>query len=163
IDAINYCRENDIPLLGICYGLQLMTVEFARNVLGLDAASEEFDEEASDPVVKEMKEQKEVEAMGGTMRLGAYEADVHGFVREIYGSENITERHRHRYEVNPEYEESLEENGFQISGRNPDLGLAEFVELPENDFFVGTQAHPEFTSRFETPNPLYLEFLRSCV
>ena len=163
IEAIKYCRENNIPLLGICYGLQLMSVEFARNVLGLDAASEEFDEEASHLVVKEMAEQKDIEAMGGTMRLGAYTAEIDRQVRDIYGEDKITERHRHRYELNPEYEEQLTDKGLKISGRNPDLGLAEFIELPENDFFVGTQAHPEFTSRFETPNPLYLEFLRGCL
>ncbi len=162
IDAIKYCRENDVPILGICYGLQLMTVEIARNELGLDAASEEFDEEASDPVVKEMKSQKDVEAMGGTMRLGSYEADLKGQVKEIYGRERISERHRHRFEVNPEYEEQLQDAGLRISGRNPELGLAEFIELPHHSFFVGTQAHPEFTSGFENPNPLYLEFLRSC-
>jgi len=163
IDAISYCRENNIPLLGICYGLQLMSIEFARTVLGLDAASEEFDEETSDLVVKEMADQKDIEAMGGTMRLGSYTAELQGQVKRIYGDKEISERHRHRYEVNPEYEQQLEKNGLKISGRNPDLGLAEFIELPENSFFVGTQAHPEFTSTFETPNPLYLEFLRSCV
>ncbi|WP_414838238.1 CTP synthase [Candidatus Nanosalina sp. VS9-1] len=162
IDAINYCRTNNVPILGICYGLQLMTVEYARNVLGLDAASEEFDEDAEDLVVKEMTDQKHIEKKGGTMRLGAYSAEVEGLVKEIYGEEKISERHRHRFEVNPEYEEQLEQEGLKISGRNPKLGLAEFIELPDHRFFVGTQAHPEFTSSFENPNPLYLEFLRSC-
>ena len=163
IEAINYCRRKNIPILGICYGLQLMTVEYARNVLGLDASSEEFDDEAEDLVVKEMQDQKYIEKKGGTMRLGAYDAEVKGLVKKIYGSEKISERHRHRFEVNPEYEDALESSGLKISGRNPDLGLAEFIELPEKNFFVGTQAHPEFTSGFENPNPLYLEFLRSCV
>ena len=110
-----------------------------------------------------MADQKDIEAIGGTMRLGAYTAELEGQVKEIYGQKKISERHRHRYEVNPEYEEQLQEKGLKISGRNPKLGLAEFIELPENKFFVGTQAHPEFTSTFEPPNPLYLEFLRSCI
>ena len=161
IDAIQHCRENDIPILGICYGMQLMTVEFARNVLGLEAASEEFASGHDDLIVKEMQEQKDIEQMGGTMRLGAYPADLTGKVKEIYGSEKIQERHRHRFELNPEYEERLEEMGLKISGRNPDMDLAEFVELEDHPFFIGTQAHPEFTSSFENPNPLYLKFLRS--
>jgi CTP synthase len=163
IDAIEHCRKNSIPILGICYGLQLMTVEFSRNILGLDAASEEFEDGHEDLVVKEMQEQKNIEQMGGTMRLGAYTAKVEGRVAEIYGSEEISERHRHRFELNPEYEEMLEENGLKITGRNPGTDLAEFIELEGHPFFIGTQAHPEFTSSFEKPNPLYLEFLRSCV
>lgn len=95
------------------------------------------------------------------MRLGAYSAKVSGKVREIYGSENVQERHRHRFEINPEYEEMFEEKGLRITGRNPELGLAEFLELENHSFFVGTQAHPEFTSSFENPNPLYLAFLKS--
>ena len=161
IDAIQHCRENNVPILGICYGMQLMAVEFARNVLGLDAASEEFANGHDDLIVKEMQDQKDIEEMGGTMRLGAYPADLEDKVKEIYGSEKVQERHRHRFELNPEYEESLEENGLKVSGRNPDMKLAEFVELENHPFFVGTQAHPEFTSSFENPNPLYLEFLRS--
>ncbi len=159
IDAIEYCRENDIPLLGICYGMQLMVVEFARNVLGLDASSEEFDEEAEHKVVGEMPDQKDVEELGGTMRLGSYTAEIEGQVKEIYGSEEATERHRHRFEVNPEYHEKLERNGLKISGTTRGGELAEYAELPENNFFIGTQAHPEFTSSFAEPNPLYLAFV----
>ncbi len=160
IDAIEYCRENNIPLLGLCYGMQLMVVEFARNVLGLEAASEEFDEEAEHMVVGEMPDQKDVEEMGGTMRLGAYTAEIEGRVKEIYGSEEATERHRHRFEVNPDYHEKLEENGLKISGTTRGGELAEYAEMPENTFFIGTQAHPEFTSSFADPNPLYLAFVQ---
>ncbi|MFB6241853.1 MAG: CTP synthase [Candidatus Nanosalina sp.] len=161
IDAIEYCTKNNVPILGICYGMQLMTVEYARNELGLDAASEEFEEGEEDLVVKEMQEQKDIEQMGGTMRLGAYTAEVEGKVREIYGRDSVEERHRHRFEINPEYEDLLESNGLRISGRNPEYDLAEFLEHESHPFFVGTQAHPEFTSSFENPNHLYLEFLRS--
>lgn len=159
IDAIEYCRKNEIPILGLCYGMQLMVVEFARNVLGLEAASEEFDEDSDHTVVGEMPDQKNVEEMGGTMRLGAYTAEVEGQIKEIYGSEEATERHRHRYEVNPEYHDQLEQNGLKISGTTRGGKLAEYAELPEHQFFIGTQAHPEFTSSFADPNPLYLAFV----
>ncbi len=162
IDIIEHCRENDIPVLGLCYGLQLMVVEFARNVLGLDAASEEFEDGHEDLVIAELPEQKNIDRKGGTMRLGAYTADVEGYVAEIYGSDTATERHRHRFEVNPEYHEPLQENGLKIEGWTKNGELAEYVSLENHPFFVGTQAHPEFTSSLQTPNPLYLEFVRSC-
>lgn len=161
MEAIGYCRENDIPLLGLCYGLQLMVTEYARNVAGLDAASEEFEDGEEHMVVAELPEQREITKKGGTMRLGAYTAELEGRVKEIYGSDEATERHRHRYEVNPEYHDVLQENGLKLSGRMKNREIVEYIELPEHRFFVGTQAHPEFTSRFEKPNPLYLEFIRS--
>lgn len=161
IDAIKYCRENDIPLLGLCYGLQLMVIEFARNVLGLDASSEEFDEDAEELIVAEMPGQKKVDELGGTMRLGSYTADINGRVAEIYGGEKASERHRHRYEVNPEYHQELRENGMTISGTTKGGELAEYIELDGKDFFIGTQAHPEFNTSLMNPNPLYLEFLRT--
>jgi len=161
IDAIRYCRENDIPVLGLCYGLQLMVVEFARNELGIDAASAEFGEEDQEFVVKEMPDQEDIKQKGGTMRLGSYTAELSGQVKEIYGSEEASERHRHRFEVNPEYHEELEEKGLKISGKTQNGNLTEYVELPENQFFIGTQAHPEFTSTFEKPNPLYHAFVKS--
>ena len=161
IDAIRYCRENDIPVLGLCYGLQLMVVEFARNELGIDAASAEFGEDDQEFVVKEMPDQEGIEQKGGTMRLGSYTAELSGQVREIYGSDTADERHRHRFEVNPEYHQRLEENGMKISGKTRGGELAEYVEIPGHQFFIGTQAHPEFTSTFEEPNPLYHAFVRS--
>ncbi len=161
IEAIEYCRENGIPTLGLCYGMQLMVVEFSRNVLGLDAASEEFEDGHEDLVIAEMPEQKDVKEMGGTMRLGGYTANLGGRVKEIYGSDKARERHRHRYEVDPEYHDQLEGNGMKVTGKMQDRDLAEYVELNDHPFFIGTQSHPEFNSRFQDPNPLYLEFLRS--
>jgi CTP synthase len=160
VDAIEYCRENDIPVLGLCYGMQLMVVEFARNQLGLNAASEEFAEGDEELVISEMPDQKDVEEMGGTMRLGAYTAEIEGEVKSIYGDDTATERHRHRFEVDPQYHEELEANGLRISGTTKGGKLAEYVELPKHTFFIGTQAHPEFTSSFQKPNPLYLEFMK---
>ncbi|MFB6099657.1 MAG: glutamine hydrolyzing CTP synthase [Candidatus Nanohalobium sp.] len=161
IEAIEYCRKNDIPVLGLCYGLQLMVVEFARNELGIDAASEEFGEDDQKFVVKQMPDQEGIDQKGGTMRLGSYTAQLSGEVKEIYGKEEASERHRHRYEVNPEYHKKLESNGLNISGKTQNGELAEYVELPEHPFFIGTQAHPEFNSTFEEPNPLYDAFVRS--
>lgn len=160
IGAIQYCRENNIPILGLCYGMQLMVVEYSRNVLGLEAASEEFEDGEEHLVVAELPGQKNIDKKGGTMRLGDYTAKVKGKVEQIYGDKKVTERHRHRFEVNPEYHEDLEKNGLIISGKTLEGNLAEYVELENHPFFVGTQAHPEFTSSFQNPNPLYLEFLK---
>lgn len=161
IEVIRFCRDNDIPILGLCYGMQLMVIEFARNVLGLEATSEEFENGEKHKVVAEMPEQKDVDEMGGTMRLGTYTAEVEGRIAEIYGSEAAEERHRHRYEVDPSYHERLEQNGLKIAGTTKGGRLAEYIELPENSFFIGTQAHPEFSSSFQDPNPLYLEFVKA--
>ncbi|MBY6286980.1 CTP synthase [Nanohaloarchaea archaeon H12] len=161
IEAIRHCRKENIPLLGICYGMQLMVVEFARDVLGMDAGSEELEDDFEHLVIKQMQDQKQVEKMGGTMRLGSYTAKLEGEVSEIYSAEKVVERHRHRFELNPEYENKLEAEGLEVSGRNPETGLAEFVEIGQKAFFIGTQAHPEFNSSLENPNPLYHEFLKS--
>ncbi|MFB6180758.1 MAG: CTP synthase [Candidatus Nanohalobium sp.] len=161
IDAARYCRENNKPLLGLCYGLQLMVVEYARNVLGLEAASREFEDGEEHIVIDEMPEQKDVEEMGGTMRLGSYTAKVEGQVKQIYGRKEVKERHRHRFEVNNEYVPKLQNEGLKVSGWNKEKDLVEYVELPENRFYIGTQAHPEFTSTFTDPNPLYLGFVKS--
>lgn len=158
LSVIRYARENNLPFLGLCLGMQCAVIEYARNVLGLkDANSTEFDENTLYPVIDLMLEQKNVQGYGGTMRLGKYECHIkkgskaHG----AYGSTKIFERHRHRYEVNNEYIEQLKKAGLLFSGLSPDGMLAEMVELPELDWFVASQFHPEFKSRPETPHPLF--------
>jgi CTP synthase len=165
IKAINYCREHNIPFLGLCYGLQLAVVEFARNVCGLeDAHSTEIDPDTKNPVIDILPEQKLINKKGGTMRLGAYPAELKKNTKTyaLYGSEIISERHRHRYEVNPEYHEILEKNGLIFSGMSPDSRLVEFIELPKHIFFIGTQAHPEFKSSLLKPAPLFEGFVAAC-
>jgi CTP synthase len=161
IDAIQHCRQNNIPVLGLCYGLQLMVVEYARNELGIDATSAEFGEENQEFIVKQMPNQENIEQKGGTMRLGSYTAQLEGQVQEIYGSREASERHRHRYEVNPEYHDQLEENGLKISGKTQNGDLTEYIEIEDHPFFIGTQAHPEFNSTFQKPNPLYHAFIKT--
>jgi CTP synthase len=164
INVIQYCRENDVPFLGLCYGLQLAIVEFARNVCGLEGAnSTEIDERTPHPVIDLMPEQKNILNKGATMRLGSQDAYLkeNSKVKEIYGESKITERHRHRYEVNPEYHEILQEKGMVFSGLSKDGRLVEFIELPNKRFFVATQAHPEFKSRFEKPAPLFRAFVQT--
>ncbi len=166
IDAIRYCREHDLPFLGICYGMQLAVVEFARNVCGLeDAHTKEVDENTTDPVIDIMPEQKEVKKKGGTMRLGSYPAILEkgSLAYQLYGSERVDERHRHRYEVNTKYHEVLEENGMFFSGMSPNGKLAEFMELPDHTYFIGTQAHPELKSKLEEPAPLFYGLVESAL
>ncbi|HEY1620591.1 MAG TPA: CTP synthase, partial [Streptosporangiaceae bacterium] len=164
IGAVRYCREQGIPVLGLCLGLQCMAIETGRNLAGLAGAnSAEFDPSAVHPVIATMADQQDVVAgerdMGGTMRLGIYPAVLAAgsIVRELYGAEVVQERHRHRYEVNNAYRATLEEAGLLCSGLSPDGRLVEFVELPRevHPFFVGTQAHPEFLSRPTRPHPLF--------
>lgn len=163
IEAIRYARENKVPFLGICLGMQLATVEFARNVLGLkDAHSTEIDPEAAHPVISLRPEQEDVEELGGTLRLGAYPCKlVEGTkAKAAYdGKDMIEERHRHRYEVNNAYRGQLEENGFIISGLSPDERLVEIIELKDHPWFVACQFHPEFTSRPTRPQPLFKGFI----
>lgn len=158
IVAAQLCRDNQVPCLGICLGLQVMTIEFARNVVGLVGAnSTEFDPETPFPVIDLMDDQRDQEYLGGTMRLGGYSAtlQVGSKVAAAYGADHARERHRHRYEFNNSYRDHLQVNGFLCSGTSPDGSLVEFVELSDHPFWVGTQAHPEFNSRPTRPAPLF--------
>ena len=167
IKAIKYCRENNLPFLGLCYGLQLAVVEFARNVCSLnDANTTEINQNTKYPVIDILPEQKNIHEKGGTMRLGAYKAILKEGtkVKDLYNQEKeISERHRHRYEVNPDYHKILEENGLVFSGMSPDNRLVEFIELPKHKFFIGTQAHPEFKSFLLKPAPLFDGFIKACL
>ena len=169
IKAIEHCRKNKIPFLGLCLGLQLSVIEFARNVAGIkDATSREFDKNAKNPVIGVMEEQKSLikeKKYGGTMRLGSYDCQLKPktISRKAYGADNITERHRHRYEVNNNYRKILEEKGMVMAGINPNKNLVEIIELPGHPFFVGTQFHPEFKSRPLSPHPLFREFIKATI
>lgn len=159
LNAIRYARENNLPFLGICLGMQCAVIEFAKNVVGIkDANSKEFDESCSHPVIDLMLEQKNVKGYGGTMRLGAYDCLVKKGTKaeQAYGTNKISERHRHRYEVNNEYIDQISKAGLVFSGMSPDGMLAEMIEIPENDWFVAAQFHPEFKSRPNRPHPLFL-------
>lgn len=160
IRAVRYCRENKVPYLGICLGLQCAVIEFARNVVGIEAAnSEEFDKKTKDHVIHFVAGQSDGLKKSGTMRLGSYDCDLEKdtIVRELYKKKSITERHRHRYEVNGAYTERYAKHGLVVSGRNPQSGLVEMMELRKeiHPYFVGTQAHPEFRSRLMEPAPLF--------
>jgi CTP synthase len=162
VAAAGYAREHEIPCLGLCLGMQVMTIEFARNVLGLTGAnSSEFDPLTPHPVIDLMDAQRDVTEKGGTMRLGAYVAELQpgSQVARAYGREVVSERHRHRYEFNPRYRSRYDGTGFVCSGTSPDGRLVEFIELEGHPFWVGTQAHPEFKSRPERPAPLFREFV----
>jgi CTP synthase len=165
IRAIKYAREKDIPFLGLCYGLQLAVVEFARNVCNLKANTSENEPNAEHKVIDILSEQKNITDKGATMRLGAYPAILKEGTKtfELYNSKEVSERHRHRYEVNPEYHKILEESGLVFSGMSPDRRLVEFIEIPNKRFFVATQAHPEFKSSLLKPNPLFDGFIRACL
>ncbi len=158
LNVIRYARENNVPFLGLCLGMQCAVIEYARNVVGIkDANSKEFDENAQNPVIDLMIEQKNVHGYGGTMRLGAYECILKKGTKaqKAYGKDKISERHRHRYEVNNEYLKQIEDAGLVFSGMSPDGMLAEIVEIPKLDWFVASQFHPEFKSRPERPHPLF--------
>ncbi len=162
IAAAQYARENDLPCLGLCLGMQVMTIEFARHVLNMAGAhSSEFDPKTAFPVIDLMETQRDVTDMGGTMRLGAYIAQLQpgSRVAEIYESEVVSERHRHRYEFNAKFRSRFDESDFVCSGTSPDGRLVEFIELKNHPFWIGTQAHPEFKSRPERPAPLFREFI----
>jgi len=172
LGALNYARENKIPTLGLCLGLQCMVIEVARNIAGIkDANSAEFDEKTTNPVISTMSDQIDIVAghgqMGATMRLGLYKADLlaGSVVAGVYGKSQISERHRHRYEVNNKYREQLAKTGLVFSGLSPDKNLVEFVELPKDvhPYYVGTQAHPEFLSRPTRAHPLFAGLIAAAI
>ncbi len=162
IIAVQYARETGLPFFGICLGMQMAVIEFARNVLDIkDAHSTEMNSNTSNPVVNMMEEQKRIKMMGGTMRLGAYPCEIEedSLAHKIYGKTNITERHRHRYEFNNDYLVKFETAGMIASGTNPETGLVEIMEIPTHPFFIGVQYHPELKSTVENPSPLFVGFI----
>lgn len=164
--ALQWCREHDVPTFGICLGMQCMVIEFARNVLGYkDANSTEMNPSTPHNVIDLMEEQKSISNMGGTMRLGAYDCTLlpDSRVAKAYGSIQIKERHRHRFEFNNDYRSRFEEAGMQCVGENPSTHLVEVVELPEKRWFVGTQYHPEYSSTVLNPHPLFVDFVRAAI
>jgi CTP synthase len=165
IEAIRYVRENKIPFLGICLGMQCAVVEFARNVLGLDASSTELNIKSKHPVIDMMEEQKKITHKGGTMRLGSYACKLKKGSRanQIYGDTLIHERHRHRYEFNNKYLDQIEEAGLKATGVNPDSNLVEVVELKDHPWFVGVQFHPELRSTVLNPHPLFVKFVAAAM
>lgn len=166
IKAIKYARENGVPFFGICLGMQMAVIEYARNVLGIqDATSREVETNAANAVIDLMADQKTTTIKGGTMRLGAYKCELEKgtLAYSIYGNTIISERHRHRYELNNEYAEALIQAGMNISGRNPETGLAEIVEVPSHPFFIGVQFHPEYKSTPENPQPIFVAFIKAAM
>ncbi len=166
INAIRYTRTHDIPTFGICLGMQMIVIEFARNVIGhKDAHSVEMMPETKHNVIDIMESQKSITNMGGTMRLGAFGCDLKegSRVRAIYGTDHIEERHRHRYEFNNAYRAEFEANGMMCTGRNPESDLVEIVEIPTLRWFIGTQFHPEYSSTVLKPHPLFLDFVKTLI
>ncbi|MCW3108729.1 MAG: synthase [Segetibacter sp.] len=162
IVAVKYAREKGLPFFGICLGMQMAVIEFGRNILGLvNAHSTEMDPHTNNPVINMMEEQKKITKMGGTMRLGSYPCELKEgtLASEIYGTKEISERHRHRYEFNNDYLEQYENAGMVASGVNPETGLVEIIELSNHPFFIGVQYHPELKSTVETPAPLFVHFI----
>jgi CTP synthase len=162
ITAVRHARETGLPFFGICLGMQMAVIEFGRNILGIEEAhSTEMEPDTSGAVINMMEEQKKITTKGGTMRLGAYPCTIQEgtLAHKIYGATEISERHRHRYEFNNEYLEAYEEAGMVASGRNPETGLVEIIELPGHPFFIGSQYHPELKSTVEAPHPLFVHFV----
>jgi CTP synthase len=162
--AIQYARENQIPFLGICLGMQLASIEYARNVLGLEGAhSSEINPETKYPIIDLLPEQKDIEDLGGTLRLGLYPCKIYTGTNAfgVYQSEMIEERHRHRYEFNNDFRSQMEDAGFVFSGTSPDGRLVEIVEVKDHPWFVASQFHPEFTSRPTRPQPLFKGFIEA--
>ena len=166
IAAVKYAREKKLPFFGICLGMQMAAIEFARNVLGLkNANSTEMNPETEHPVIDLMDEQKKVTSKGGTMRLGAYPCVIEkdSLAYQIYGKEEISERHRHRWEFNNRYLSDFENAGMSASGKNPDTGLVEIIELKDHPFFIGVQYHPELKSTVEEPQPIFVQFIKAAL
>jgi len=166
IAAVKYVREHNIPFLGICLGMQMAVIEYSRNVLGIaDANSSEMDESTTNPVIDLMASQKMVTDKGGTMRLGAWECELakDSIAYQVYQSTNIKERHRHRYEFNNKYKAQIESAGMKATGVNPETGLVEIVEIPEHNWFVGVQYHPEYKSTVASPHPLFVAFVKAAL
>lgn len=166
IDAVAYVRENNVPFLGVCLGMQMAVIEFARNVLGLeDANSTEMNINTPHPVIDLMDEQKAITNKGGTMRLGAWECQLKAdsIAAKVYGKEIIEERHRHRYEFNSQYLEQVEASGMIATGVNPKTGLVEIIEIPKHPWFVGVQYHPEYKSTVSNPHPLFVAFVKAAL
>ncbi len=166
IEAVRYARENNIPFLGICLGMQCAVIEFARHKLGLkEAHTTEINRKTPDPVIDLMIQQKSIKDMGGTMRLGAYSCILEpgSLAHRVYGSSMISERHRHRYEFNNAYKAQFAEHGMNASGTNPDTGLVEIVEIPGHPWFVGVQFHPEYKSTVANPHPLFIGLVRAAL
>ncbi len=166
IDAVRFARENNIPFFGICLGMQMAVIEYARNVLKIkNASSLEFDEKCEQPVINLMEDQKEVTDMGGTMRLGSWECAIEKDSKsyKAYNSELIGERHRHRYEFNDAYRKQMTDAGLKITGTNPKTGLVEIVEVAEHPWFVAVQFHPEYKSTVQNPHPLFVDFVNAAL
>lgn len=166
IVAVRYARENNVPFFGICLGMQMCVVEFARDVLGLkDAISTEVNPSTPVPIIDLMEDQKSTTIKGGTMRLGAYDCKLEkdSLAYKIYGTDMISERHRHRYEFNNDYLPMVEAAGMKATGRNPDTGLVEIVEIPTHPFFIGVQFHPELKSTPEHPQPIFVAFVKAAM
>jgi CTP synthase len=166
IKAVQYARENNIPFFGICLGMQMAVIEFAKNVLGLkDAYSTEMKPNAENPVIDLMQSQKDVVNKGGTMRLGAWDCQLAEDSKSFkaYGKVNIQERHRHRYEFNNDYLADMEANGMIAVGKNPKADLVEVVEIPDHPWFVGVQYHPEYKSTVLNPHPLFVHFIKAAL
>jgi CTP synthase len=166
IETVRYARENNIPFFGICLGMQCAVIEFARNVLGMpEAHTTEIVDDCKSPVISMMEEQKNISNMGGTMRLGAYHCQLTpgSKVSEAYNTDRISERHRHRYEFNNAYLEQFEENGMKATGRNPETGLVEVIEIENHPWFVGAQFHPEYKSTVDNPHPLFVAFVAAAL
>lgn len=166
LTTIRYVRENKVPFFGICLGMQCCVIEFARNVMGMkDAHSTEMDENTKFPVISMMSEQKNITMKGGTMRLGSYDCNLTkgSLAYKIYGKSKISERHRHRYEFNNQFQKEFEKNGMSLTGINPETGLCEIVEINSHPFFIGVQFHPELKSTVEAPHPIFVKFIKKAM